>query len=113
MNYKVKSGKKNTVVSPPRMFLFSLGNTPKCRLFLSNSGFILIHHHFCQIKLVKIVTKVCSGLKGENTDPPPTPTQLQWRCVTLQKYPIKEQHVQWDIHCYGYLWKILPATLAF
>lgn len=70
MNYKVKSGKKNTVVSPPRMFLFSLGNTPKCRLFLSNSGFILIHHHFCQIKLVKIVTKVCSGLKGENTDPP-------------------------------------------
>lgn len=95
--------KKNTVVSPPRMFLFSLGNTPKCRLFLSNSGFILTHCHFCQVKLVKIVTKVCLGLKGENTDPSPTPTQLQWRCVTLQKYLIKEQHVQWDIHRYGYL----------
>ena len=61
---------KATAGSPPAMFLFSLGNTPKFRLFLSNSGFILTHHHFCHIRLAEVVTNVCPGLRGGNTDPP-------------------------------------------
>ena len=103
--------KKKTVVSPPRTFLFSLGNTPKCRLFLSNSGFILTHCHFCQVKLVKIVTKVCLGLKGENTDPPPTQPNFN-RDVSHYKNIPSKCSMYSGIYIAMAIWKILPAALA-
>lgn len=69
-DHSVKSEKQNpTQCLLLGLFLFSLGNTPKCRPLLSNSGFVLMYPHFCQVPLVEVVTKVRAGLRGENADP--------------------------------------------